>query len=47
MSDEEWDRYRAPLLDSGSTGDPVVDEWERDLARGAIDIHEVSDGRAS
>lgn len=44
MTDEEWKQYRAPVLGSGTTGDAIVDQWERDLERGAIDIHEVSRG---
>jgi hypothetical protein len=36
MSDEDWNRYRAPVLGSGETGDEAVDEWEHALLAGNI-----------
>lgn len=37
MTDDEWKRYRAPVLGSGDTGDSSVDEWEAALQAGELD----------
>jgi hypothetical protein len=41
MTEEEWTSYSAPSLKGDGpreTGDPLVDEWERQLEAGTLDF---------
>ena len=44
MSEEEWRRYQAPTLKGDGpkeTGDELVDEWERRLRDGTLDVESM------
>ncbi len=34
LTDEQWKQYTKPIDGDGTTGDSVVDRWEKDIASG-------------